>query len=348
MVALNTAVVILNFNGFDFLNSFLPSVIKYSKNQADVIVIDNASTDQSCKFLSEQYSGQVQLITLDKNYGFAGGYNQGLKQIDHPYVLLLNSDVEVTEGYLHPLIHILESHQNIAAVQPKIRSYRSKDDFEHAGAAGGFIDFLGYPFCRGRIFDSAEKDTGQYNQSCEEVFWTTGACMLIRNTVFKDVGGFDSDFFAHMEEIDLCWRIHKQGYKMAYTAQSKVFHVGGGTLDIYSPFKLYLNFRNNLYLLLKNEKGLKLLWLLPVRLILDGVAALRFLLEGSFGFSWAVLKAHLSFYTSFFKMLKKRKHTKAHNLPTCVYTRSIVYDYFVKKIKRFSDLDAHSFSKTIV
>lgn len=325
-----TAVVILNFNGREYLDKFLPSVIAHSKN-AEIIVADNASSDNSITLLKSKFP-QVRIIELDQNYGFAGGYNKALESLDSEYYLLLNSDVEVVSNWLYPLENFLDENPEYAACQPKIKDYSQKSLFEYAGASGGFIDFLGYPYCRGRIFDSIEEDTNQYD-SAIDIFWSSGASMMVRSEVFKKTGGFDSDFFAHMEEIDLCWRIHSHGYKIKCIPQSTVYHVGGGTLAKASPFKTYLNFRNGLYLLLKNLPVKKLILKLPARVILDWIAAIKFLFEGSARHSIAVFRAHFSILKNFGKTLKKRRLTSV-----APRSKLMIYEYYLKRNKKYSQL----------
>src|SRR5665213_1345257 len=261
------AVVILNWNGRKFLEQFIPSVEKNNPNFSELIVADNASTDDSIEWLQNNFP-KIKRIRLKNNGGFAKGYNDALEKIDAEYYVLLNSDVEVTQNWLEPIIKMMDADQNIGACQPKIRAFNDKEKFEYAGAAGGFIDKWGYPFCRGRIFDTYEIDEQQYNDSCE-VFWATGACLFVRASAWKEVGGFDEDFFAHMEEIDLCWRMRNRGWKVMYCGESTVFHVGAGTLSKQNPKKTFLNFRNNLVLLAKNHApgwfGLKLF----LRMVLD-------------------------------------------------------------------------------
>lgn len=291
---IKTAIVILNWNGKKFLAQFLPSLIQNTQNTDSVIIIaDNDSKDDSIEFLKTNYPDIKQII-FDKNFGFTGGYNRALAQIEAEYFVLLNSDVEVTPNWLDPLINLLDSDKSIAAVMPKILSFSNRNEFEYAGAAGGFIDKYGYPFCRGRILGTIEKDLDQYNDT-KEIFWATGACFVVRAELFSRIGGFDDDFFAHMEEIDLCWRFKNQGYKIAYCAQSAVYHVGGGTLPNNNPYKLYLNFRNNLILLYKNLPEELLMRILFTRLVLDGISALLFLARFSFSGFAVVFKAHLHF-----------------------------------------------------
>ncbi len=330
---MKTALVILNWNGKKFLEQFLPSVIKHSAD-ANVFVADNGSTDDSISFLEMNFQ-QVNILRSAENRGFAGGYNLELKQVKADYFVLLNSDVEVTEGWLKPVIDLLNSDKSIAACQPKIKMYAKKQLFEYAGAAGGYIDKYGYPFCSGRVFETLEEDNGQYNNNCE-VFWATGACMFLRSESFFKAGGFDEDFFAHMEEIDLCWRMKNLGYKIMYCAGSTVYHVGGGTLQKSNPFKTYLNFRNSLMMLIKNTQGFKLFRLLFIRAVLDDVAQLKFILSGNFKDFIAVQKAQFYVFFNFFKIRKKRKAVK-ENI-SGVYNHSIVADYFLRGKKKFSDL----------
>lgn len=273
----HTAVVILNYNGENLLKQFLPSVIQHSGN-AEVIVADNGSTDDSVRVLETQFPA-IRVIKLGHNYGFCGGYNRALKQVQADYYVLLNSDVEVTPAWLTPMVDLLDKNNGMATVQPKILSYSKRNHFEYAGAAGGLIDSFGYPFCRGRIFDFAEEDHGQYND-IRPVFWSTGACMVIRAEVYHRFNGLDEDFFAHMEEIDLCWKIHRAGQKVMYCGQSTVYHLGAGTLNYLSPRKTYLNFRNGLFLVYRHFSTAELLIKFPLRIGLDWLAALVFLLKG--------------------------------------------------------------------
>ena len=325
------AIVILNYNGTNWLNKFLPSVISYSE-EADIYVIDNASTDNSVSFLKENFPS-VNIVVNSQNYGFAGGYNHGLKQIPATIYCLLNSDVEVTPHWTQAVLHLFNSDENIVAIQPKILDYKNKNKFEFAGAAGGFIDNLGYPFCRGRVFFSLEEDHHQYNDEVP-IFWATGACLFIRKTTFEEHKGFDEDFFAHMEEIDLCWRINNSGKKVFYTGNSTVYHVGGGTLDPYNPRKTYLNFRNNLLMLLKNLPKGKVFSIIFIRLFLDGFAGVQFLFKNGFNHCWAIVRAHFSFYSLLFKFLNKRKP----GIKNYYKTKAIVFQYFIKSRKNFPDL----------
>ncbi len=324
------AIVILNFNGRHFLKQFLPSVIEFSK-EANIIVADNGSTDGSADLVHEDFS-QVELIRLKENKGFCGGYNEVLKQIEATYYVLLNSDVEVTEGWLRPIIDLLDSDPTIAAAQPKILSHKQRNKFEYAGAGGGLIDLMGYPFCRGRLFDSMEDDLGQYNDT-REIFWASGACFFVKASLYHQFSGLDEDFFAHMEEIDLCWKMKRAGNKVMYVGNSKVYHVGGGTLSALNPRKTYFNFRNGLSLLFKHQPISALLWKFPFRIFLDCAAALHFLVTGSAGHAKAVIIAHLSFGARFAHEWKKRSALIkiAPNFKVnLVYRGLVVFNYFVK------------------
>lgn len=334
------AVVILNWNGKAFLEKFLPLVIKYSGN-AKIYVADNNSTDESLVFLRSHFP-QVSIIINPSNDGFAKGYNLALKQIQAEYYVLLNSDVEVTEHWIEPIIELMDADKTIAACQPKILDFNKKNKFEYAGAAGGFIDKYGYPFCRGRIFNELEEDQHQYDTSME-VFWATGACMFVRSESFWKVGGFDDDYFAHMEEIDVCWRMKNIGYKVYVQPKSFIYHVGGGTLNKLSPRKTFLNFRNNLITITKNASPKALLLKILYRMLLDGVAAFKFLFEGSVTHFMAVIKAHFSFYVHLPSTFKKRKAMKAlsgfNYATTGVLVKNIVFLHFVKGIKHYSEMD---------
>ncbi|MCU0445769.1 MAG: glycosyltransferase family 2 protein [Microscillaceae bacterium] len=332
------AIVILNYNGKNYLEKFLPSVVAYSQNYP-VIVADNHSTDNSIDFLQTYYP-QLQLIQLPKNEGFSKGYNLALQQVDAKYYLLLNSDVEVTQNWLAPMLDFMNQNPQVGACQPKIKSYRQKEKFEHAGAGGGFIDKFGYPFCRGRIFQAVETDHGQYND-LREIFWATGACMLIRADLFHEVGGLEDDFFAHMEEIDLCWRLKNLGYQIYYVGKAEVYHVGGGTLSQESPFKTYLNFRNNLAMLYKNLPASRLYKVLIIKLLLDFIAIFFFMSHGYFRNSWSVVRAYLSFYRrlGFWRKRRKQIQPKQAHLSGILQT-SIVFQHFLQKKDKFSDIQA--------
>lgn len=337
------AVVILNWNGLHHLKEFLPSVVEHSVSaEVEVWVADNGSTDKSLDFLKQNYP-QVKRIEFDKNYGFTGGYNRALKQIDARYFVLLNSDIEVTENWLKPIVEHLDENQEVAAAMPKVLAYHNKQQFEYAGAAGGFIDKLGYPFCRGRILSVIETDEGQYNDTTE-IFWATGACLFIRSSLYHSVGGLDEDFFAHMEEIDLCWRLKNRGHKISYIPHSKVYHVGGGTLPNNNPRKLFLNYRNNLYLLYKNLPDGKFRRVLIIRMILDGASAFVYLLQGKFSFFMSVPRAHLAFYSTVKKYrAKRKKNNKQRTVDDHpeIFKRSLLYSFFVRKRNKFSELDKH-------
>jgi len=329
------AVVILNWNGKPFLEKFLPNVIECSADVAEVIVADNASTDDSVDFLKQHFP-TIRLIQNAENGGFSKGYNDALKQIDADYFVLLNSDIEVTKNWIQPVIDLMESDPKIAVCQPKIRSYYEREKFEYAGGAGGFIDKFGYPFCRGRIFDTTEIDTGQYDDVCE-IFWATGAAMFVKASIYREFGGLDEDFFAHMEEIDFCWRVKNAGYKVMYCPDSTVFHVGGGTLPKSSPRKTYLNFRNNLSLIYKNSANRFVVFFM--RSILDDVAALKFLLSGSSGDFAAVYKAYFHFFKMLPKNRKKRKQQKNISKKLVGLSPfSIVWKYYTQKRKTFDQL----------
>jgi len=336
------AVVILNWNGREFLRKFLPSVIANSHKDAEIIVADNASTDSSIEFLQDNYP-QVRIITNRTNGGFARGYNEALSEVEADYYILLNSDIEVTPNWIEPVIKLMESDKTIAACQPKLRSYHEREKFEYAGAAGGFIDKYGYPFCRGRIFQHLETDEGQYNDEME-IFWATGACMFVRADLYRKFGGLDEDFFAHMEEIDFCWRLKNGGYKIMYCPDSVVFHVGGGTLPKKSAQKTYLNFRNNLSLLYKNLPSYLVLPVFAVRFPLDGIAAMKFLLDGGFRDFKAVVRAHFYFYRHFPGLRRNRKSIE-HKMVSGIYQGNLVKEYYLNKKTLFTELEKEDFSK---
>ena len=327
------AIVILNWNGASLLQRFLPSVLQYSE-EADIYVADNASTDGSVALVREEFPG-VKIVQNKENGGFAKGYNDALQHIDADIYCLLNSDVEVTPGWLSPVIEHLEANPKVAIVQPKILDLNKRDYFEYAGAAGGFIDMLGYPFCRGRIFQAIEKDEGQYND-IRKVFWATGACMFIRKEIFHSLGGFDEDYFAHQEEVDLCWRAQNKGHLVAYVGTSHIYHLGGSTLSNMNPRKTYLNFRNSLFSITKNLPRKKALPIILSRLLLDGIAALRFIFQLKLDHSWAILRAHLSYYRQFRKMQAKRE--KSDYITKYYATKSIVWSHFVHQVRNFNKL----------
>jgi len=326
------AIVILNWNGKALLQQFLPSVIDHSKG-ADIYVADNASTDDSVAFVSKTYPS-VKIIQNATNGGYAKGYNDALKAIDAELYCLLNSDVEVTQNWLAPIISEFINNHNTAIVQPKILDFKNKNYFEYAGAAGGFIDQFGYPYCRGRIFNTIEQDQGQYDDVVD-IFWASGACLFIRREIFEILGGFDESFFAHMEEIDLCWRAFNQGYKTKYVGASNIYHVGGATLISNSPQKTFLNFRNSLFALVKNANG-NVFYLILTRLVLDGIAGIKFLFQFKGMHTIAVVKAHFHFYAALGKLIKYRKSSiKRENY---YQNSSIVASYYLKKCKTFNCL----------
>lgn len=339
---MKVAVVILNWNGKRFLEQFLPQVIEHNSAYAEVIVADNASTDDSIEFLTKKYP-DIRIIINESNGGFSKGYNDALKQVDADYYCLLNSDIEVTPNWIEPIIELMDSDPTIAVCQPKIRSWHEPEKFEYAGAAGGFIDKYGYPFCRGRMFMDLEVDHGQYDDT-SEIFWATGACMFVRSELYHQHGGLDEDFFAHMEEIDFCWRMKNLGYKIMYCSDSTVFHIGGGTLPKQSSRKTYLNFRNNIFLLYKNLPHNRLIKVFAVRFILDGIAAVRFLFDSGFADAYAVFKAHMHFYGSLKKNLKKRNKIP-HIHVSNILNKNLVVEYYFKKKRLFSDLNQDDFSK---
>lgn len=326
------AVVILNWNGAKLLEQFLPSVVAFS-DQATVYVADNASTDNSIEIIKSNFP-QVKTIQNTGNYGYAKGYNEALKSVEEPYFALVNSDIEVTENWLQCIIEIFDNQPKTAIIQPKILDYKKKTHFEYAGAAGGYIDALGYPYCRGRLFNTLEEDNGQYNDETT-IFWASGACLFIRKKVFEELNGFDADFFAHQEEIDLCWRSYNLGYTTLYTSKSLVYHVGGATLNEANPQKTFLNFRNSLLMLTKNLPKNKLIPILFSRLCLDGIAGIQFLMQGKSKHTFAILKAHIAFYKLVNCYFKKR--SGAH-LSTYYLHKNLVWNYFIQQKKYFSDL----------
>jgi GT2 family glycosyltransferase len=331
------AILILNFNGEDHLRRFLPSIIVNSPG-CDIIVGDNCSTDNSVELLGSSF-GAVKVIKLDRNYGYAEGYNQLIKHIDHEFIALVNSDVEATANWAEPLILMLKSDSKIAAVQPKILSFVDRHKFEYAGAGGGYIDRYGYPFCRGRIFKSTEEDHGQYNDS-REIFWASGACFMLKKSIFEELGGFDADFFAHMEEIDLNWRMHNAGYKVMYCGESSVYHLGGGTLSYNNPKKTYLNFRNSWRMLLKNLPIKNRFSTLFIRWWLDLASIIYFLLQFQIKNLTAVIKAHFYLAGNFRKILKKRSSGNQTELNNEIAPLkfSLVWQFYIKGKKTFSNL----------
>lgn len=326
------AIAILNWNGKHYLEQFLPTLIASCPGYAEVVIIDNASTDDSLAFLSEHYP-QLRLIVNDQNYGFAKGYNVGLRQIEAEYYCLLNSDIEVTPSWIEPVMDQMDADDQIAAVQPKLLSYHQRNQFEYAGAAGGFIDKYGYPFCRGRFFDVLEEDKGQYDTE-KQIFWASGAALFVRSKLYHQLGGLDDDFFAHMEEIDFCWRINNAGYKIMFNPQSVIYHIGGGTLPKENPFKTFLNYRNDLFLLLKNLPKRRLAITFFIRFFLDILAAFVFLLQGHGKDCKAVFKAMYAFGKGYASM-KQKRGTISENAFRMTYPHSIVFARFIQRKKYF-------------
>ncbi|MCD4730304.1 MAG: glycosyltransferase family 2 protein [Bacteroidales bacterium] len=335
------AVVILNWNGKSFLEQFLPGVIKYSKDVAEVIVADNDSSDNSVEFLQNNFP-EVRIIQNKINGGFAKGYNDALSQVKADYYILLNSDIEVTPNWIQPVINLMEKDPDIAACQPKLMSFYEREKFEYAGAAGGFIDKYGYPFCRGRLFQTLEADGGQYDD-VTEIFWATGACLFVRAEVYHKLGGLDERFFAHMEEIDFCWRAKNDGFKIMFCPDSTVYHVGGGTLPKKSWRKTYLNMRNNNIMLYKNIPDNRLRKVFIARLFLDGVAAVKFLFDGGFMDMFAVIKAHWKFFFMI-PELKRERWAREPQAVTKMYQKNLVYEYFLLRKKTFKKLNQDLFS----
>jgi len=344
---IKTAVIILNWNGIAWLQKFLEPVVRYSAgSDTAVYLADNGSTDASTEWVSKNFK-DVTIVKFESNLGFAGGYNMAIKQINATYYVLLNSDVEVTECWLNPLVDFMDQNPDVASCQPKIRSYHKKDYFEYAGAAGGYIDKFGYTFCRGRIFYKVEKDTGQYDEAAD-VFWSSGACMMVRLSAWIKCGGLDEDFFAHMEEIDLCWRFRLAGYRVSYVPESTVYHIGGGALPYNSLQKIYLNFRNNLFLLYKNLPDNKLHWILFIRKLLDGLAGIMFIFWGRPEFVKAIWKAHIDYYRSLKTLKEKRKLVR--NLTEDksrdqFVNRSVVFRFYIMGEKTYSSLKIKNGSK---
>ncbi|MBA5793273.1 glycosyltransferase family 2 protein [Flavobacterium sp. xlx-214] len=325
------AIVLLNWNGLGLLQKFLPTVVKYSSN-AQIYIADNASTDDSKNFVSANYPS-VKWIQLSENFGFAKGYNEALKFVNEDILCLLNTDVEVTENWLQPILNLFETNTNIGIIQPKILDYKNKTHFEYAGAAGGFIDAYGFPFCRGRIFDTIEKDENQY--ASQEIFWASGACFFIRNSVFKQLNGFDDAFFAHQEEIDLCWRAFNANITTYYCNESKVYHVGGATLKKSNPKKTFLNFRNSLFMLYKNLPRENRFSIIFKRLCLDGIAGAKLFLSLQPLHTFAIIKAHFSYYAHLNQLKSKQISLPKTNY---FYTKNIVYSYFISKRKKFTNI----------
>lgn len=333
---LKVAIVILNWNGKKLLEQFLPAMMNRTNNDAKIYVADNASSDSSINFLKTNYP-EIKIIQNASNGGYAKGYNDALKNIDADIYALVNSDIEVTDNWVQPVVKEFLNDENTAIIQPKILDYKNKKKFEYAGAAGGYIDLLGYPYCRGRIFSTLENDTEQYNDTAE-IFWASGACFFIRSKVYHQLGGFDEDYFAHQEEIDLCWRTQNEGYKIKYVGKSIVYHIGGATLNEASPIKTFLNFRNSLFTILKNVPLRYLFLVILLRLLLDAFAGIKFLLELKPLHTWGVIKSHFSFYRNIQTMLKKRR--RISNKTTSYYhCKSIVWQHFILGRKKFDQIN---------
>lgn len=333
------AVVIIHWNKRELLTQFLPSVVASTYPNLEIVVVDNASSDDSVDWLKQNYPS-VSIIKLDQNYGYAGGYNKALQQLTADYFVLLNNDVEVPASWLEPVIAMMEGNSSIGSAQPKLLQYNSKNQFEYAGAAGGVIDKLGYVACRGRLFENLEADNGQYHENCQ-IFWASGACLFVKREAYYKAGGLDEQLFAHMEEIDLCWRIQQVGYQNWYCANSQVYHLGGSTLQKGHPQKTYLNFRNSLVMLFKNLPASTLIWFIPYRSFLDLLSSLFFLLKGEYAHSWAVHRAH----SSFFFHPKKWLGLRNNGLPKLpwsqlhgVYQGSFIWKHFIEKKQKFSEL----------
>ena len=328
------AIVILNWNGKKILEQFLPSVVEFSE-EATIYIADNASTDKSIPYLKEKFS-KVTIIQNKTNGGYAKGYNDALKNVTEDLLVLLNNDVEVTQNWLQPIINEFKRDNSLIAAQPKILDFNNKRYFEYAGAGGGFIDQLGYPYCRGRIFNTIEKDKGQYND-INKIFWASGACFIVRSNEFRELNGFDENFFAHQEEIDLCWRIQQNGGIIKYIGNSTVYHIGGATLSNINPIKTFYNFRNSLLMLFKNIKSSKVWIILFMRLLMDGIAGLHFLIQGKWKHTLAIVKAHFSFYSLLPRYINKeykiRKEIKYYHI------KSIVWNYFIRKNRIFKELN---------
>ncbi len=333
---MKVAVVILNWNGKTLLKKFLPSVVKYSMDEAEIYIADNNSTDDSISFIKENYP-DIKIVQNKKNGGYAKGYNDALQHIDADIYALVNSDIEVTSGWLTPVIDQFKNNPNTVAVQPKLLDFKDKSKFEYAGAAGGFVDFMGYPYCKGRIFMDLETDQNQYDNSYD-IFWATGACFFIRSEIYHKLNGFDEDYFAHQEEIDLCWRIQNEDYKIQYVGASTVYHVGGATLKESNPHKTFLNFRNSLFTIAKNVPKRFVFFVIFFRLILDGIAGIKFIFELRPIHTWSIIKAHFSFYANFPKMLRKRKHI-SFKQTKYFHTFSIVWQHFILRKNKFTELN---------
>jgi GT2 family glycosyltransferase len=332
---LKIAIVILNWNGRDLLEKFLPSIVRFSDETADIYVADNNSTDDSVDFLQKNYP-QVAIIRNSVNGGYAKGYNDALAHVEADVYALVNSDIEVTEGWLEPVISEFASSEMVGIVQPKLLDYKNRSKFEYAGAGGGFVDFMGYPFCRGRIFMELETDSGQFNDRAD-IFWASGACFFIRSEIYHALGGFDEDYFAHQEEIDLCWRVQNEGYGVRYAGMSEVYHVGGATLRESNPQKTFLNFRNSLFTISKNVPKRYVFLVILFRLLLDAVAGIKFIVELRPVHTWSILRAHLSFYAHLPGMMAKRRRL-SFKQTRYFYCFSIVWNHFILRKKKFSQL----------
>ena len=329
------AIVILNWNGRDLLEKFLPSIVKYSLEDAEVYVADNNSSDESISFLQAHFP-EVKIVQNKINGGYAKGYNDALQHIKADVYALVNSDIEVTNDWLKPIKTVFKENKSTAIIQPKLLDYKDKTKFEYAGAGGGFVDFMGYPFCRGRIFMDLETDQGQFNDVAD-IFWASGACFFIKSKIYHELGGFDEEYFAHQEEIDLCWRVQNEGHQIKYVGGSEVYHVGGATLKESNPHKTYLNFRNSLFTIAKNVPKRFVFLVIFFRLLLDAVAGIKFIVELRPVHSWAIIKAHISFYWHVRKMLKKRR-ALSFKQTNYFYCFSVVWEHFIKGKKKFSQI----------
>lgn len=334
-----TAVVILSYNSQKWHELFLPKIVEESRGQYDVFVVDHASSQPISDSFKEQFPS-VHWLDLPENHGFAWGYDQALKKISAEFYILLSADFEVTSGWYPPLLAQMRASPDLAALQPKVKYYKERQKFEYAGAAGGFMDAWGYLFCRGRIFSELEEDQGQYDENIE-VFWASGGCLMIRADLYHRFGGLDADFFAHMEEVDLCWRLKNAGYRIGVVSNSTVYHVGGSVISYGSPAKTFYNYRNSYFLFLKNERASKLYWLIPLRLCLDGISGVMMLLQGQPKNTWAIVRAHWSFYAHLFQLIRKRKalrSLRSERNSEGIVSIKILPAYFFKKKKKFSDL----------
>ena len=333
-------IVLLSYNSRNYLEQFLPGLIENTPKEYPIVVVNNGSTDDTEDFLSEHYP-ELRVITILKNKGFTNGYVESLSQIESDHYCLLSSDVEVSPGWTEAVMKVFAEDEKVAACQPKIKSWHRRNEFEYAGACGGYLDKYGYLFCRGRLFYTVEEDKGQYNETAE-VFWASGACFFVKSSLYHKLGGLDDDFYAHMEEVDLCWRMKNAGYKIMSVPASEVFHVGGSIISYGSPGKTFRNYRNNLILLMKNLPAAQLIWKLPYRLVLDGVAFFHLLFTGQFILALTIIRSHFSFHSHFFYWLKRRKECQSmvkKGVRTTYYNKSIVWDYFISGKKYFSQLN---------